>query len=172
MHPSVTQESVTVCSPSPNPRVKCARCYRPELCTEKSGVTPGESNPDGGTTGLVGQVAPPPTLPATDHTRPRDMDLERTLIDTAARAAGHTTDYGLRDFADARAWPGGVRDMDFDQEIAEELADASSYAVWSIETIYDQVIAGDPLALDRYERTMRALAKIIEAWKELRTESA
>lgn len=139
----VTQDRVTqVCAPSPNPRIKCARCYRPDLCSKPK-------------------------------RRPRDKGLELELTALAAKAVGHDTDYGLRDFADRRALPGGVRaDLDCTREIAEELADASNYALWGIERIYNRVLAGDVEVLDDYERLMRAHSKIIEAWRELLREAA
>lgn len=120
------------------------------------------------------QCRPKLDQPVTENgTTPRNIPLERELTALAAQAAGHETDYGLRDFADARAWPGGVRkDLDCTREIAEEISDASNYAVWGIERIYDRVLAGDPAVLDDYERLMRAHAKIIEAWRELLRESA
>lgn len=102
------------------------------------------------------------------------MGLERRLTTLAARSVGaEPAAVALRQFADARAWPGGVRtDLDPTQECAEELADASSYLLWGIERVYDAVLAGDPVACDEYERLMRALGGVVLAWRALHTVSA
>lgn len=136
---------------SSNPRtLTCCRCGRPDILHP-------EPEPDG--------------------TRPRDVHLERQLTDLAAKAAGffdtlgRGDDGGLRDFADIRAWPGGVRvDLDPFQEVAEELADASSYALWGIEREYAKVLDGsDPEALDRYAMLLQGLSHLIAAWHAFRT---
>jgi hypothetical protein len=158
--PSVTQERVTVCAPSPNPRIKCAKCYRPELCGAAQGPRAGEPSDMDGT--------------SPDTTRPRDMDLEQHFMDTAARAAdcyrtdGTGEDFGLSKFADERALPGGVRaNMDHRREACEEAADLRNYLVWRAEAVFDAAMAGDAVALDRYEWSLRCLSKLIPLWREL-----
>jgi hypothetical protein len=104
--------------------------------------------------------------------RERDIRLERELTATAAASVG-LTDMGLSDFADARALPGGVRaDIDPDREAMEEYADARNYLVWGIEPIYAQVGALDSRFTDDYERRMRSLRHLVQAWTALRTPSA
>lgn len=112
--------------------------------------------------------------PIAPDTRPRDITLERKLSDSAARAAGYTTPDGggdtggLTAWAEHRALPGGVRlNIDTLRETREELADARNYLVWGVEPIYEQYLAGDPLACDRVARNMNALTRIIQAWHEL-----
>lgn len=106
--------------------------------------------------------------------RPRDEALERQLTRLAARSVGcEAAASSLRAFADARAWPGGVRPgLDPTQECAEELGDASNYLLWGVERIYPSMVAGDPGACDEYERLMRALGAVVLAWRELNTPSA
>lgn len=111
--------------------------------------------------------------------RARDLRLERELIDLAARAAGRFDadgagdDGGLWVSANARAWPGGVRDdLDTDREAIEEFADGANYLLWGIERVHAAFLAGDPDATDRYERWMRTLAKLVDLWHELHTLSA
>lgn len=110
--------------------------------------------------------------------RDRDIDLERYLTNIAAQAAGHMdvrpdgsmtgNTRGLDGFADHRALPGGVRsEMDYDREMAEELADARNYAVWGIEPIWAEVRAGDSQHTADYERRMRALSHLVAAWHAL-----
>lgn len=110
---------------------------------------------------------------ATQPTRPRDHAVERDLIDLAARAAGYSDDGGLIAYAEHRAMPGGVRvGVDWDQEAREELADASHYLRWGIQTVYAGFLAGDLEAGEAYERRMRALAGVIRAWHELHRTSS
>jgi hypothetical protein len=108
----------------------------------------------------------------------RDLALERYLSGLAARAAGYLRAMpdgsvqgdtgGLDEFADARAWSGGVRaSIDARREIQEELADARHYAVWGIQQIWDAYRAGDSAAAREYDRYMRALQHIVEAWHAL-----
>lgn len=106
--------------------------------------------------------------------RPRDVALERRLTTLAAKAVGsEPAAASLSAFADERAWPGGVRtELDPTQEAREELADCRSYLVWGIERVYAEVLAGDPVACDEYERLMRALGAVVSAWRELHTTSA
>lgn len=110
--------------------------------------------------------------------RDRDIDLERYLTSIAAQAHGHTETLpngtltgdtrGLDDFSDHRALPGGVRgDMDYDREMAEEIADARNYAVWGIEPIWTDVRAGESQNTSDYERRMRALGFLVAAWHAL-----
>lgn len=100
--------------------------------------------------------------------RPRNLELERRLVEIAAKSAGLTGAAGLDDFADARAHPGGVREgLDPAQEAAEELGDARNYLTWGIERIYDLMLAGDSEATATYERLMRSLAGVVVAWDAL-----
>jgi hypothetical protein len=111
------------------------------------------------------------------HLRARDIQLERYLTSIAAQAVGHTKlkdgtvvgdTGGLDEFADGRAHPGGVRaSMDYDREIAEELADARNYAVWGIEPYWAEVRAGESRYTADYERRMRALSHLVAAWYAL-----
>lgn len=103
----------------------------------------------------------------------RQPALERELVSTACCAAGLQGDRGLNEFADSRAHPGPVRlPRDFDREVAEELADARNYLVWGIAEIYQAFLAGEPLALDVYERRMRCLSALVVAWHELHRDAA
>lgn len=103
----------------------------------------------------------------------RDPALERQLLDLAARAAGLPPDNGLHDFADHRAHPGPVRlPRDFDREVREEIADAANYVRWTIQESYPAFLAGDAAAGDAYERHMRVLVKLTEAWHELHRGAA
>jgi hypothetical protein len=63
-------------------------------------------------------------------------------------------------------------DLDYRREACEEAADLSSYAVWQVVEVYDAAMAGDPVALDRYEWGMRVLSKAIDLWRELLTDAA
>lgn len=102
----------------------------------------------------------------------RDLPLERHLTELAATAAGLPNDRGLRAFADRRAWPGGIRTpRDWDQEAAEEIADCSSYLTWGLVEDHPGYLAGEPVATARFERRMRALMRIVEAWVELFTDA-
>lgn len=167
----MTQLSVTqVCAPTPNPRTPCAKCYRPEQCEKAGG--PRDLNPP--RPGSQPGVLPLHQGHGSDSTRPRDVDLERYFMDIAARAAGHHTpdgkgdDHGLSDYADGRALPGGVRaNMDHRREACEEAADLRNYLVWRAESVYDEAMAGDALALDRYEWALRCLSKLVPLWREL-----
>lgn len=103
----------------------------------------------------------------------RDTRLERELLSIAARAAGLPVDSGLHEFASSRALPGPVRlPRDFDQEIREEIGDAANYVCWKIQEIYPAFLTGDPVAADTYERMMRVLVKLNEAWNELHRGAA
>jgi hypothetical protein len=113
-----------------------------------------------------------------EHYRERDISLERYLTSIAAQATGHTKPKGdgtsvgdtggLDEFADRRALPGGVRaGMDYDREMAEEIADARNYAVWGIEPFWAEVRAGESRYTSDYERRMRSLSHLIEAWHAL-----
>lgn len=127
---------------SPNPRItSCARCGR--------------------------------SRDAHTHERKRNPALERYLTDLAAQAAGLTDDRGLRAFADHRAHPGGIRPgRDWDIEIAEEIADgAGNYAIWALEEDYVGYMAGEPDATARFERRLRTLVRLMQAWHELHTEA-
>lgn len=121
-------------------------------------------------------------IPPVTH-RPRNEKLERYFTNVAAAASGfYTKDeygqpvgdtFGLDDFADARAMPGGVRiNIDVDRETAEEFADARNYLVWGLEPIYRAAREGDGEASDLYERRMRALRFLIAAWQALHTPSS
>jgi hypothetical protein len=156
----MTQLSVTqACVPSNDPRkegqcLKCSTYARGLPCPDTL-------------------VQDPLTVEERRNARPRDVGLERELTRLAALAGGNATDYGLRDYADSRAWPGGVRrDLDCDREALEELADCASYLVWGIVPLLEAVHAGVPDALDKYERRMRALSALIVCWRELLTEAA
>jgi hypothetical protein len=103
----------------------------------------------------------------------RDHRLEVELVDLAARAAGLNGDHGLSAFAEHRAWPGPVREgPDWDREAREELADCRSYLCWGVQQVYAGMLAGDPVALDAYERRMRALSAVVKAWHELHRDAA
>ena len=104
---------------------------------------------------------------------PRDLNLERTLTDIAARSAGLSPSVAssLCGYSDARAEPGAVRQRDMDEETRQELGDGRNYLLWGIQPIYDLVIAGDPQASADYERRMRTLARLTQAWAELHTPS-
>ncbi len=108
----------------------------------------------------------------------RDVEHERHLTDLAARAAGFFRTGpdgtpvgdtgGLDEFADARAWSGGVRaNIDADREALEELADARHYLVWGIQQVHAGYLAGDAESQDAFQRRMRALSHVIEAWHAL-----
>ncbi len=107
--------------------------------------------------------------------RPRNPGLERTFTEVAARAAGFFAadgsgdTAGLDNFADARAWPSGVRvDCDWREEAKEEVADLRSYCAFGMQEHYEGYLAGDPEAIAQYERFARALPHAIAAWYALR----
>lgn len=103
----------------------------------------------------------------------RDPALERQLLDIAARAAGLPTDLALGAYADRRTLPGPIHGpRDWDTEIREELADAANYIRWAIQEHYAALLNGDPAASDAYERRMRVLVKLTEAWAELHRTAA
>ena len=112
------------------------------------------------------------------ETRPRDLAAERQLSALAAAAVGLTRPgpdgkptgdtYGLDEFADYRALPGGVRlSLDPDQECREELADARNYLLWGLVPLAERFEAGDPDAAEVYSRRLRALSYVIKAWSVL-----
>lgn len=109
---------------------------------------------------------------------PRNEPLERQLTMLACKAAGYFTpdglegyDHGLRAFADSRTLPGGLRDVDWDVEAGEEIADLANYLVWGVIQVYPAHLAGDPDASRHYERRMRSLVRCIQLWHELHTEA-
>jgi hypothetical protein len=81
-------------------------------------------------------------------------------------------DGGLWRYASFRTRPGGILLRDFDQDTREELSDAVNYLTWAIEQEHDAYLAGDPAAADNYERRMRALTHVVNAWHALHTPSA
>ena len=99
------------------------------------------------------------------------MPGEHELVQIAAQAAElESTGAELTAYANQRARPGGVRTAaDFDDETAQELADARNYLVWGIEQVLDAARAGDQEASRDYERRMRALVAVIRAYHELTT---
>jgi hypothetical protein len=108
----------------------------------------------------------------------RDIWLERHLTEMAARSAGFLKvgpdgkvagdAGGLDEFADGRAWSGGVRaSIDAVRECQEELADARHYCVWGIQQVWDAHVAGDSAASETYSRLMRALEGVVGAWHAL-----
>lgn len=106
--------------------------------------------------------------------RPRDHARERSITELAARAAGffdadgRGQTFGLDDFADHRALPGGVRSgVDWTEEGREECADLRSYLVWRIEEVLPGVERGDSDACDVYARHMAALSGLIAVWHAL-----
>lgn len=111
-------------------------------------------------------------------TRARDIDAERRLSALAASAVGLTRPgpdgrivgdtYGLDDFADHRALPGGVRlELDPEQECLEELADARNYLVWGLVPLSERFESGDAEAAELYARRLRALSYVVKAWAAL-----
>lgn len=121
-----------------------------------------------------GRLIDPPRPPD----RPRNIPLERKLTRDAAKEAGFKVEAGgqtvgddgaLTEWAEYRAWPGGVRaEMDEVREVREELADARNYLVWACERVHDRFLEGEPLACDEFARNMNALSLIIKAWHALR----
>jgi hypothetical protein len=164
----MTQLSVTQACVSSNDPRKVGQCLR---C---STYARGQGCPDPAVRSVLTTLPEDPlTVEERKNARPRDVSLERELTQLAALAGGNASDYGLRDYADSRAWPGGVRrDLDCDREALEELADCASYLVWGIVPLLEAVHAGVPDALDKYERRMRALSALIVCWRELLTEAA
>jgi hypothetical protein len=112
--------------------------------------------------------------PAHDYLKPRKPHLERYLTVLAARSAGLSDDRGLRVFADHRALPGGLRPRtsdEWDREVAEELADAGNYLVWALLEDLVGYWAGEAEATTRFERRLRALRRVVEAWTDLHTDA-
>lgn len=104
--------------------------------------------------------------------RERDLALERHLINLAALAASLPDDRGLHRFANARCMPGPVRTpRDWDQEAAEELADCANYLVWGLIEDYDGYVEGEAVSTARFERRLRTLRRVVEAWADLLTEA-
>jgi hypothetical protein len=75
---------------------------------------------------------------------PRDRDLERRLLQLACDAGGHPS---------------------------EELADCSSYLTWGLVRDHAGYMAGEPDATARFERRLRALVHVVDAWRDLHTEA-
>lgn len=75
---------------------------------------------------------------------------------------------GLDEYADYRAWDGGVRvELDCDQETREELSDARNYLLWGLIPLAERFEAGDAEAAEDYARRLRALSYVIKAWQVL-----
>ena len=113
-----------------------------------------------------------------EPTVPRDHALERRLSALAAQAAGLTIPgpegkpvghtFGLDEYADHRAFPGGVRTgLDADRETCEELADARNYLLWGLVPLVERFERGDVEAGEQYARRLRALSHVVRAWHAL-----
>jgi len=100
------------------------------------------------------------------QTRPRNVKLEKYLLELASQAEGYQTDFGLWNKANKRARPGDVQVKDFDKKIEDKLADVINYYVWSAERHYDGYLTGDPYDTDKFERYMRCIPKAVRTWLE------
>lgn len=104
----------------------------------------------------------------------RDLAYERELTDLAAQAAGvPEAAASITRYADARAWPGGIRGRTLDQwrvEIEQELADARSYVVFLLTVIRPSFEAGECWACDAYVQSMGCLVGVLQAWAALHTD--
>jgi hypothetical protein len=172
----MTQLSVTqACVPSNDPRkvgqcLRCSQYARGQDCPDppvRNGLT---AVPGGPVRDAMDDV---PDTATGEPTRPRDQALERELTQISALAGGNADDHGLRDFADARAWPGGWRrNLDALRESCEEVADASNYLLAEATRVYAAAQAGDPEAMDDYEWAMRNHSIAVTLWRNLLTRSA
>lgn len=99
--------------------------------------------------------------------RPRDVPLERHLIQLAADSVGLPDDGGLRAFSDARTLPGPIRERDFKQDAGEEIADLANYASWQLQALYPGYLAGESKACDEFARYLDVLALTVQAWRRL-----
>lgn len=106
--------------------------------------------------------------------RPRDFARERGITELAARAGGffdadgNGRTFGLDEYSDHRALPGGVRTgIDWTEEGRQEAADLRNYLVWRIEEVMPGVEAGDSDCCDVYARHMAALTGLIAVWHAL-----
>lgn len=104
--------------------------------------------------------------PPPDERRPRNLPLEREIMDLALRAAHREGDGGLSRVADDRAEPyGGLRrGVDWRREALQEIPDARNYLVWDTEDYWDAYQAGDPDAGERVAENLTALALLIQVW--------
>lgn len=76
---------------------------------------------------------------------------------------------GIDVLAKKRALPGGIRiDLDYDQEAAEELADAWNYLLWGSVILYQAWLEGHVWAADLIQRRLHALRKLVEVWRALK----
>ena len=104
-----------------------------------------------------------------------DPDLDAALTLEAATAYGAAVAApSLSAFAEARAGSGDivVDGRDFDQEIAEELADAMHYSAWKARVHRPGWLCGDPDDTREYEHAMRTLGAVCRAWQESRTKTS
>lgn len=105
----------------------------------------------------------------------RDLKFERDYTTLAGQAAGYMPQDGLDHrvveslsrFANDRAHAGPVFRRDFRLELAEEIADGRNYAVWGVQELLVDVMAGDPIAGDEYARLLGALTHLLRAWETL-----
>ena len=117
---------------------------------------------------------------------PRDPAAERRLLDLAAAAAGFTPAPGERHRVPVtlelagrpRALlspQGGPADLiwlppgrDLIGEARDELIDAGAhYLLWEAVRCEPALTIGDHERIDRYDRSMRALAGVLTAWNAL-----
>lgn len=117
--------------------------------------------------------------PVDVHPMSRDMDLDPGLdaalgLEAATAYGVATSAASLAAFAEARAGKGQiiVDGRDFDQEIAEELADAYHYCAWKARVHRPGFLAGNPDDTREYEHSMRTLGAVCRAWQEARTKTA
>lgn len=109
-------------------------------------------------------------VPAAPTDHPRDKPLEQRILALASEAGGHQGDHGLWSYANHRAFPGGIRaNLDSDQEAREELADCANYLTWGLVRDYEAYEQGQPEATDRFERRLRTLKHVVDAWYDLHT---
>ena len=99
---------------------------------------------------------------------PRNLALERELLEIATRAAGLPDDAGLGALAHARAHAGGIRTRDFTAETMEEYADAANYLRWEIQKWWTAYLHGDHQAADTVRRHLASLSALVGAAHALR----
>lgn len=100
----------------------------------------------------------------------RDVSLvERHLLDIAARAAGLSHDAGFGGYRDTRPRPPS---WGADSDTRYALALARDVQLAAIAEVWDRVLEGCPDVMDDYERRLRCLSCLTQAWAELHRHAA
>lgn len=100
--------------------------------------------------------------------RPRRIALEQDILKQMAGADGYDESLAISLWrhANTRVKPGDIYIRNREPEIDKSLADLFNNTIWSMELVYDDYLAGDANAADRFERYGRMLRKIMGVWRE------